>query len=300
MRRKGFCNARQVLFAFIVIVFGSYVISAQGEISGTWTSKTSEKDPERIQINFKRTSDADRNYSNGSSFDISDLQGISSGQLVNGSGNFRIVSEAGSIELNGTFNDGKGSGTFRFVPDHSYARQMSSRGFDFEKPSKDGSSKYEERMFTAAMLDVRVALADDLRSSNFPDLDVSDLFKAKIFKIDGKFVAEMAATGFPDLSMEDMVKARIFKIDANYVRGIKDAGFGADKFEHLVKYSIFKVTPEYLTELRNEGLTGLSPEEVVKLRIFRVDGAFVRNARAEDPNISVKKIVEKKIGVRTR
>lgn len=300
MQKIGACKAGQALFAFIVIVFGSYVISAQGEISGTWTSKISEKDPDRIQINFKRTSDADRNYSNGSSFDINDLQGISRNGLENGGGSFRIVRDAGSIELNGSFEDGKGSGTYRFVPDHGYAQQMKARGFDFAKPAKDGTSKYAERMFTAAMLDVSVALADDLRSSNFPDLDVNDLFKAKIFKIDGKFIAEMAATGFPNLDMEDMVKARIFKIDADYIRGIKDAGFGADKFEHLVKYSIFKVTPEYLSELRNEGLTELSPEEIVKLRIFRVNADFVRTAKAEDPNISVEKIVQKKIGVRTR
>ncbi|MBX3244180.1 MAG: hypothetical protein KF685_06960, partial [Acidobacteria bacterium] len=75
MRKNGFCDARRILFAFIVLVFGSYVISAQGEISGTWTSKISGKDQNRIQINFKRTSDADRNYSNGSSFDVNDLQG---------------------------------------------------------------------------------------------------------------------------------------------------------------------------------------------------------------------------------
>ena len=107
----------------------------------------------------------------------------------------------------------------------------------------------------------------------------------------------MAATGFPNLTMEDLVKARIFKIDAQFVRNIKDMGFGADNFEHLVKYSIFKVTPEYLSELKNEGLSGLTAEEVVKLRIFKVDAAFVRAARADDPNISVEKIVQKKIGV---
>ena len=56
-------------------------------------------------------------------------------------------------------------------------------------------------------------------------LDVDDLFKAAIFNVDGKFMAEMKATGFPNLGMEDLVKARIFKIDADYVRQVHDMGF---------------------------------------------------------------------------
>ncbi len=289
--------ARNAAIAFIIIVFGSYVIAAQSEITGGWTASTKQKSPDKLHVSFDIKTERGGKNQNGTSYEYSELQGLTRDAVQNGRASFQIVREAGTIYCDGSFTDGKGSGTFRFVPDLGYADAMRARGFDFSSRSSDRSSTLEERLFTAAMLNVKIATADDLRSSNFPNLEVDDLFKATIFKIDGRFASEMAATGFPNLKFDDLVKARIFKIDAEYVRSIKDAGLGADSFEHLVKYSIFKVTPEFLAELRNEGLTDLKPEDIVKLRIFKIDAAYVRQARAEDPNITIEKMVEKKIGL---
>lgn len=292
---------RGVAFALIIFIFGSWVIVAQSEVSGEWKAGTKEKSPDKIHISFERKTDRGGRNQNGNSYSYSDLQGLSASQTQNGRVSFSLVREAGTIACEGSFTNGNGKGTFQFIPNRSFVDAMRSRGFDFEKRESERENHYEaspeERLFTAAILNVTTALADDLKSANFPNLDVGDLYKAAIFKIDGKFMSEMAATGFPNLTMEDLVKARIFKIDAEFVRNIKDMGFGADNFEHLVKFSIFKVTPEYLSELRNEGLSGLTAEEVVKLRIFKVDAAFVRAARADDPHITVEKIVQKKIGV---
>lgn len=299
MHKELFIAARRAALVFSIIIFGSYIIIAQSEITGDWTAKASEKAPDKIHISFSRRSSENGKNQNGSSFSYSDLQGLTREQTAGGGVRFSIVRDAGTIECEGNFQSGKGSGTFRFTPNASFVSAMQSRGFDFTKSSSKNSYQdtTEERLLAAAMLNVTVALADDLRSANFDDLEVGDLFKAAIFKIDGKFMSEMKATGFPNLKMEDLVKARIFKIDAEYVRQIKDMGFGVTDFENLVKYRIFKVTPEYLNELRAEGLTDLEPEQVVKLRIFKIDAAYVRDARSQDPNISVEKIVEKKIGV---
>jgi hypothetical protein len=288
----------RVAFAFIIFIFGSWVIVAQSDVTGEWKATTKEGSTDKIYISFERKSDRGGKNQQGSTYLYSDLQGLSLSQTQSGRVSFSLVREAGTISCEGSFTNGKGGGTFRFVPNRAYVDGMRSRGFDFEKQDADQDSRHrstlEERLFAAATLNVTTALADDLRSANFPDLDIDDLFKAAIFKIDGKFMSEMAATGFPNLTMEDLVKARIFKIDADFVRNIKDMGFGAENFEHLVKFSIFKVTPQYLTELRNEGLNGLTAEEVVKLRIFKVDAAFVRQARSDDPGITVEKIVQKK------
>lgn len=294
-------SARVAAFSIAIFLLGSLSAAAQGEISGTWTASTKERSPDKIHLSFELRKENGGRNQNGTSFDYNDLQGLSREQTQNGGARFSIVREAGTIECEGTFTDGRGSGTFRFTPNQSFISGMRSRGFDFETQSDARkSSTPSEKLFAAAMLNVTTALADDLRSSNFPNLGVDDLFKAAIFKIDGRFASEMASTGFPNLNFDDLVKARIFKIDANYVRSIKDMGLGADNFEHLVKYSIFKVTPEFLQELRNEGLTDLKPEEIVQLRIFKIDAAFVRQARAEDPNITVAKMVQKKIGVWTK
>lgn len=229
--------------AFIIIVIGSYVIVAQTAISGEWNADTRQDKDGKISISFERRSDKGYRNENGSTYGYEELQGLS--REPNGPVSFRIVREAGTIECEGTFTGGKGSGTFRFIPDRGFVDAMKSRGFDFGKPGKHGDDT-DERLFAAATLGVTTKLADGLNSANFGPLDVDDLFKAAIFKITPEFMSEMKATGFPNLSMEDMVKARIFKIDADYVRQVREMGFDKESFEGLVKFRIFKVTPEFL------------------------------------------------------
>lgn len=316
---------------FIVIVIGSYVIVAQDVITGewkseNWSSKKDRGDDGKIHLSFERRNEHGRNQ-HGSSFAFSELQGLTREQTQNGRVNFRLVREAGTIECEGTFVDGKGSGTFRFTPNAGYISAMRSRGFDLESAShKTSKQNVSDRLLSAALINVTTALADDLKSVDLGPLDVDDLFKAAIFKVDSKFMAEMKASGFPGLKMEDLVKARIFKIDADFVRKITEMGFPTKDFEQLVKFSIFKVTPEYLGEmraagftnltseeivkfrifkvtpellndLRSEGFTNLGAEQVVKFRIFNIDRDFIRQAKAEDPNVTVEELVRMKIGV---
>ena len=287
-------------FAFVIFVIGSYVIVAQNVITGEWRGDTKEEKPDRIQLNFEIRTEKGGKNQHGSSFSYSDLQGLSREQAENGRVNFSMAREAGTIQCEGTFVNGKGSGTFRFTPNYSFAEAMKSRGFDFSKSSKHGPVDLDMKLFTATTLNVTTAFADDLKSANFGPLDVDDLFKAAIFKITPQFMAEMRATGFPDLGMEELVKARIFKIDASYVRQVHDMGFASKDFEGLVKFRIFKVTPEFLNEMKAEGITNLSSEDIVKFRIFNIDAQFVREARAAEPNITVEELVQMKIGVRRR
>lgn len=85
--------------------------------------------------------------------------------------------EAGTVECEGSFQNGKGSGTFRFTPSLAFVSAMKSRGYDFEKdPPTTEEGRLEDRLFTAATLNVTTALADDLNSANFGKLDVGDLF----------------------------------------------------------------------------------------------------------------------------
>lgn len=307
---------------FIVIVIGSYVIIAQTPITGEWKADTrpgkskdthpdiglrsDKKAGEKLHISFERSRGEKHKMQHGSSFAYADLQGLTPDQTQNGRVSFRLVREAGTVECEGTFVNGVGSGTFRFTPDAGYLSAMSSRGFDFTKSGskhRDSSDSrhleaVEERQFSAALLNVTTALADDLKSIDLGPLDVDDLFKAAIFKVDSKFMAEMKASGFPDLKMEDLVKARIFKIDADYVRQVHEMGFSEKGFEGLVKFRIFKVTPEFLNELKAQGFQNLSSEEIVKFRIFNIDPEFIRKAKAEDPNVTVEQMVQMKIGVR--
>jgi hypothetical protein len=280
--------------------FGSWVASskAQNVMTGDWTASLQD-DSAKINLNFERRAERGGRHQMGQTFDLADLQGLSREQILSGGPvKFSLVREAGTIDCDGSFQNGKGSGTFRFTGNQSFVSAMKSRGFDFEEVSISNDGRHSEnRLFAATTLNVTTALADDLSSAGFGKLHVEDLFKAAIFKIDSKFMREMKASGFKNLGMEELVKARIFKIDADFVRHVSQMGFDKEPFESLVKMRIFKITPEFINEVRNEGLTDLSVEDIVKLRIFKIDSEFIRQAKAEGVPLEVERLVQRRIGV---
>jgi hypothetical protein len=290
-----FCS----FLAFIVIVIGNYVIVAQSTLTGTWKAETKADKPEKIYLSFSRKTEKGSNNNMGTTYDYADLKGLSRDQsLSNGAVKFSLVREAGTIDCEGTFANGKGSGTFLFTANQSFVDAMKSRGFDFEtSKAKYDEDNVENRLFAATTLNVTTALADDLLSANFGKLDVGDLFKAAIFKVDSKFMREMKDSGFQGLTFEDLVKARIFKIDAEFVKDVAAKGFSNEPFESLVKMRIFKITPEFINEVRNEGFQNIEIEQLVKMKIFNINAEFIRQARAEGVPMEVEKLVQKRIGV---
>lgn len=311
--------------SLFVMVAGTRAALAQETLTGTWTGslggekfgpkfgkkwekaddddaaedKVEQRDGLHLSLE-RRTERGNRNQM-GQTFDFSELQGITREQ-AQGSGpvRFALVREAGRVDFEGSFQNGKGSGTYSFTPSGGFVSAMKGRGFDFEKQdSWHERGEPENRVFAAAMLNVTTALADDLLSADFGKLDVDDLFKAAIFKVDSKFMREMKASGYP-LGMEELVKARIFKIDADFLREAARNGFDKEPFEHLVKMRIFKITPQFINEVRGEGLNNLDIEELVKMRIFNIDADFIRRARAEGVPLEVEALVQERIGVRRR
>ena len=286
--------------ALLIWIAGASAV-AQNTYTGEWTATVSSKENSKIHLNLERKSSKHGRNQMGQSFEFSDFQGLTREQALNGGPvSFSLVREAGRVDLEGSFQNGKGSGAFRFTGNPSFISAMKSRGFDFESNPDDEDRDPESRLFAATTLNVTTALADDLNSAGFGKLQVEDLFKAAIFKINSQFMREMKDSGFHDLGMEELVKARIFKIDAEFVRQVSQMGFDKEPFESLVKMQIFKVTPEFVTEMRNEGLNDLHIEDLVKLRIFKIDTDFIRAAKADGVPLEVERLVQRKIGVARR
>ena len=275
--------------AFIIITIGSYVIVAQTTATGDWKAEYKAEKEGGIHLSFERRSEKGGKNQMGSNYALTDFQGLTNAQLsaADTPVKFSLVREAGTIECEGKFNNGKGAGIFRFTSNPQFVSAMKARGF----------SLTDEKLFAAATLNLTTAFVDDLKAVGFDNLKTEDLFKAVVFKITPQFMREMTTVGFPNLDMEDLVKARIFKIDADYVGQVRAMGFEDENMEAMVKLRIFKVTPEFLREVQAEGLNNLSVEDATKLQIFKIDADFIRKAKADGVPLQVEKLVEKKIGV---
>ncbi len=307
-KNMNFLMRLVVSLSFLVFIVGCNAATAQTEVTGDWSGSLGREksasvhrqkadEPEitaadedsgaqakgdRLYLDFERPTKNGHRSQMGQTYSFSELQGLTREQVERGGAvKFSLVREAGTISCEGTFQNGRGAGTFRFT--------ATSRVFHDERDS-------ENKLFSAAVLNVTTALADDLLSAGLGKIDLDDLFKAAIFKIDSKFAREMKASGFPNLGMEKLVKARIFKIDANFASQVAQMGFANQSFESLVQMRIFKVTPEFIAAVRSEGIANPSVEELVQMKIFKIDSEFIRKAKAEGVPLEVERLVERRIG----
>ncbi|MDQ3088153.1 MAG: hypothetical protein M3Q78_06090, partial [Acidobacteriota bacterium] len=108
--------------AFIIITIGSYVIVAQTTATGDWKAEYKAEKEGGIHLSFERRSEKGGKNQMGSNYALSDLQGLTTAQLSaqDAAVKFSLVREAGTIDCEGKFSNGKGMGTFRFTANQSF------------------------------------------------------------------------------------------------------------------------------------------------------------------------------------
>src|SRR2546430_17271091 len=130
-------------------------VSAQTVLTGDWTASLGKDDSGKINLNLQRRTEKGSKNQMGQTYDFAELQGLSREQVLSGGpAKFSLVREAGTIDFEGGFQNGKGSGTFRFTGNQSFVSAMKSRGFDFKEASiaRDGHHSEEDRLFAATTL----------------------------------------------------------------------------------------------------------------------------------------------------
>ncbi|HKV10470.1 MAG TPA: M56 family metallopeptidase [Thermoanaerobaculia bacterium] len=252
----------------------------RGNEQGVWTGER-RKDG-RIQLQLKRRSQGEKDWSFGTNFPASDLPGLDSGR-------FELRRDAGTFTFEGRFDgtgpEAQGAGTFSFQPDPGYVRDMASLGY-----------RVEDKIVELALLDVSRASVRELRSIGYGDLSLDDLIEFAIFRVTPGFIREIGQLGFTDLPAKRLVEMRIHRITPEIVREWQSAGYQDLTLDRLMELTIHRATPEYVRELAALGLKDLSLEDVVELRIFRVTPEFIRElANLGYRDVSADEVVELRV-----
>jgi hypothetical protein len=310
-----FTKTALALILLVLCFAPAAVIRGQSRapITGEWSIEFTRKDPDEVQLNMTRGG----SHNWGNPIRISEVQGLSRDYATTASANvtLRIVRDAGTFELVGSFRDGKGSGRFTLTPNDNFFSSLATRGY---------TNLSEDNVFSAAMSGLKISAVDELKSAGYDQLTFDNLIESAIFKINAASIADLRSAGYDHLPFNKLVEASIFKVDANFVRETRNLGFGDLPFQKLVELRVHKITPEYINEFRqlgfnelsldrlvelkifqvtpqfvNEiraaGFSSITPQELVNLRIFKIDADFARRAKSQDPNITVEQMVNSRI-----
>lgn len=242
-------------------------------VSGTWRIRLQDNwnwtrsDGERwISIQMRRNDDG----SFGMSVPLRELEGAGiRGERWTGSDvRFTLTRDAGTIDFRGSFDDGRGTGNFSFVPNAEFVRAMQARG----SLSADDVLKF-------AIHDVSRSFIQSIEAQGYQNLDTDQLVKMRIHGVDADYIAAFRKAGYDKLTVEELIKTRIHGATPAFVQEMKAAGFDKLSIEQLVKMRIHGVSPSFVREMRDLGLKDLDTEDLVKMRIHGVTPQFIRELK---------------------
>ena len=306
-----------VLFTLFLLTAGTTAQTQRAPIPGDWQIEFDREKTDEVHLSMNLSTAGKSRNNWGNSIAISEIQGLSRDVAMNSSVdvNLRIVRDAGTFELTGSFRNGKGSGRFTLNPNEQFFATLASRGY---------TNLTDSNVFSAAMSGLKISSIDELRVAGYDGLTFNKLIESAIFKVTPEQIADLNAAGFDHLPFNKLVEARIFKVDSAYAREIEQMGWGKLPFNKLVELRVHKITPEYVNQVRQMGFNDLpvnrlvelkifnvtpefvnevrtfgylsvTPQQLVNMRIFNIDADFIRRAQSENPKVTIQQMVEMRV-----
>jgi len=302
-----------IRFLAPLLMIATLVAGEASALEGRWSAQKIEGPQVQMKMNYLR------NSSTSMPMNIADFKGLSAAVMrASGPATFRLEQEAGAIQYEGSWSDGKGRGEFVFTPSQTFRSKIEGLGVR-------GASGLDEReLFQFAIFNVSSSLIGELKSFGYDDIDSEDLIAVAIHRVTPEFIRDLRALGYHDISLQNLTALRIHGITTQYagdmilddrrptgeelialkihgvqpefiatLRGSKNRKL---RFDDLVSLKIHGVTSRYVRELEELGYEDITAEDIVSLRIHGVTADFIRELRdAGYSKIPPEKLVEMKI-----
>ncbi|MDO9488369.1 MAG: hypothetical protein Q7J32_08345 [Sphingomonadaceae bacterium] len=256
-----------------------------------FTISPTQKTPGMVQLELSyRTPKSRSNNSNPVA--LAELQGLTAAQLASTSGGparFRIVRDAGSLDCDGIFRGGRGTGDCRFAPNPGYAAALAKRGI---------GSPGADQQFQLALHGADLAVADELARQGYKTPSISQLVETGIFNVDVPFLKALDTAGYRVGTVSKLVEMKIHGVSPDYIRELGAVGANYRKLpvDALVEMRIHGVTPARIRDYAKVGYTDLSRRQIVNMAIHGVSPDYVRQmAEAGYRNLTPEQLVNMRI-----
>jgi hypothetical protein len=237
----------------------------RANLENTWTRNNGEQ-----WVSFQLYRDDEQRF--GMSVPIAELEGLGArgDRLTAADVKFGVRRDAGNVEFEGRFTEGRGAGSWRFTPNGAFVSAL--------RPTYPDLSS--EQILRLAIHDVTRGFVQEVKSAGVDKLSVDDLVKMRIHGVTPEFIREMRELGYKDLNVEDLVQLRIHGASPSFIREMRDLGYKDLPLRDIVRMRIHGVSAQFVKELRDLGYANVSVDDLVKMRIHNVTPAFIRDVRA--------------------
>ncbi len=267
-------------FAVLLLIsfLAAPVLSAQQHAvpsGGQWLIEPGERAGiVRLTIRYgeRRYSDS---WNSQDDVPMSQLVGLSAAEM-GGSGttvHFKIVRSAGTLDCEGWFDGGKGSGHFTYQPNPDFVAELAKRGINAPPPTA-----WEQ--FQMTMAGVGLELVDELARQKYDRPTAAELARMATHGVDLEYVRDIGARGYHLGDSKSLVRMRDHGVDGDYIVEMKAMGYAPSDPEELVESRDHGVDPSYIASLKEAGYERLSLQELRRARDHGVTRGFIQRVKA--------------------
>jgi hypothetical protein len=268
---------RYTSLALLLFCCGVAGRAQQSTVNGTWTAEL-DRAGDRMHLQLRATSnDADgqrRDFNTGQSLATAEFTGLPDGGTRSSAAavTFELRREAGTLDFDGAFRDGRGAGLFTFVPRSEFTAEMRGLGYTGDIPAW--------QRFQLTVHDVGPRYIRALETEGYDNLTLGDILRGRSHGLTLDYIREMKAEGYRSADWSALVRARDHGAIPAYVQALRRAGFAGLPLEEVVRAKDHGATVAFIQELTGGGDRGLTLADVIRAKDHGVSGAYLAEMRA--------------------
>src|SRR5881396_3268423 len=261
--------------ALLLIAFlAAPLLSAQRVVpsGGQWLIEPGERSGiVRLTIRYGERRSWDK-WNSQDDVPLSQLVGLSAADM-GGSGvtvHFKIVRSAGTLDCEGWFASGKGSGHFTYQPNPGFVAELAKRGID-------APTAWEQ--FSMTMADVGLELVDELARQKYERPTAAELARMATHGVDLEYVRDIVARGYHLGDPKSLIRMRDHGVNPEFIASLDSAGYRNLSAEDLVRLRDHGVDGDYMADMKELGYAPANLEELVEARDHGVDASYIRSLK---------------------
>src|SRR6185369_13390661 len=184
-----------VLLAIVVMVSKT---NAQDSYTGQWIIDTGRTTNQfHATFSYRSGKQGRGNSMSGFMIDPQRLQGLTREQIASTGSHvvFQLVRDAGTLNCEGWFKDGKGSGHFTFTPNPGFAAELQKRGYE---------SPTEAQQFAMTINSFSLEYVREVRALGYTVDKVELITRMVDHGVSVSFIKDMEAAGFKQMPVETL------------------------------------------------------------------------------------------------
>lgn len=183
-------------------------------------------------------------------------------------GEFTLTREAGTMHFTGKFEGKNGMGTYKFVANKNFSKELAEQGVTVAK---------DIDLMVFFMVNVRTSYVKMLKKKGYSDIDKDDLIPLAALDVNEDYINSIKQAGIKDFDLEDLIPLKSLNIDAAFIEEIRNSGYKNVTADNLIALKSQNITGKYISDFRNssKGNADNDDEDIVAFKSLDIDKEFV-------------------------